>query len=74
VTPERAVRSAQPTSTSCLRQPRADWPIELGKLAQHKASSQEAKDFAQKMVEDHSKANDELKETAQKVGTSCPIA
>lgn len=46
--------------------------VELGKLAQDKASSQEVKDFAQKMVEDHSKANDKLKETAQKVGASLP--
>lgn len=46
--------------------------VELGKLAQDKASSQDVKDFGQKMVEDHSKANDELKDTAEKLGASLP--
>ena len=46
--------------------------VELGNLAENKASSQEVKDFAQRMVKDHSKANDQLKETAQKIGVSLP--
>ncbi|TSK03836.1 MAG: DUF4142 domain-containing protein [Geobacter sp.] len=35
--------------------------VELGQLAKEKAKSQEVKDFAQLMVTDHGKANDELK-------------
>jgi len=38
--------------------------VELGKLAATKAENGEVKAFAQKMVEDHSKAGDELKQLA----------
>src|SRR5690606_35433437 len=38
--------------------------IELGKLAMEKATDQRIKDFAQRMVADHQKANDELKSIA----------
>ena len=38
--------------------------VELGRLAQEKAQSQEVKDFGAMMVTDHSKANDELKALA----------
>jgi putative membrane protein len=34
--------------------------VELGKLAQEKASSQAVKDFGAMMVKDHSKANEEM--------------
>lgn len=40
--------------------------IELGKLAVQKASSDAVKQFAQKMIDDHSKVNDELKTIAAK--------
>jgi putative membrane protein len=46
--------------------------VELGRLAENKASNPKVKDFGQKMVEDHSKANSELKHTAQKLGVSVP--
>ena len=46
--------------------------VELGQLAASKASSQTVKDFGQKMVDDHSKANEELKDCAQKLGVSIP--
>jgi putative membrane protein len=39
--------------------------VELGKLAADKASSDAVKRFGQRMVDDHSKANDELKALAQ---------
>lgn len=38
--------------------------VELGQLATKNAASQEVKDFGQKMVTDHGKANDELKNFA----------
>lgn len=38
--------------------------VELGQLATQKASSDEVKKFGQRMVDDHSKANDQLKQVA----------
>lgn len=38
--------------------------VELGKMAAGKAQNAEVKAFGQKMIEDHSKANDELKQMA----------
>lgn len=38
--------------------------VELGKLAQKRASSDAVKQFGARMAEDHSKANDELKKLA----------
>ena len=38
--------------------------IELGKLAQQRASNMQVKNFAQQMVEDHTKASAELKQAA----------
>lgn len=38
--------------------------VELGRLAQLKGTSDDVKKFGQKMVEDHRKANDKLKELA----------
>ena len=46
--------------------------VELGHMAQSKASNDKVKDFAQKMVDDHSKVNQELKECAQKLSISVP--
>jgi putative membrane protein len=46
--------------------------VELGKLATQKASSDAVKQFGQKMVDDHSKANDQLKEIASKENISIP--
>jgi putative membrane protein len=46
--------------------------VELGKLAQEKASSPEVKAFGQMMVDDHSKANDELKTLASEKGITLP--
>jgi putative membrane protein len=48
--------------------------VELGKLAQQKASSDAVKQFAQKMVDDHTKANEELKQVATKEGLEVPDA
>jgi putative membrane protein len=38
--------------------------VELGKLATEKASTDQVKKFGQRMVDDHSKANDQLKDVA----------
>ena len=46
--------------------------VELGKLASEKASSREVKDFGQRMVDDHSKANEELKQIAGTKGVTLP--
>lgn len=46
--------------------------VELGQLAEKNASSQEVKDFGKRMVTDHSKANDELKQLAEKQDVTLP--
>jgi putative membrane protein len=48
--------------------------VQLGKLAQTNASSQQVKDFGRQMVDDHSKGNDELKALAQKKNITLPAA
>jgi putative membrane protein len=48
--------------------------VEFGKLAAEKASSPEVKQFGQKMVDDHGKANDELKSIAEKKSITIPTA
>jgi putative membrane protein len=46
--------------------------VEAGKLAASKASDPAVKSFGDRMVKDHSKANDDLKAVAQKVGVTVP--
>src|SRR5688572_22529961 len=46
--------------------------VQLGTLALTKASSPEVKRFAQMMVDDHTKANNELKALAQQKNISLP--
>lgn len=46
--------------------------IALGKLAQDKAQSDEVKSYAKKMVDDHTKAQDELQQLAQSKGVTLP--
>jgi len=46
--------------------------VELGKLAAEKASSDQVKQFGQRMVDDHSKANDELKTIAATKNITLP--
>jgi putative membrane protein len=48
--------------------------VQLGEYAAANASSAEVKKFAQMMVSDHSKANDELKALAQQKNISIPAA
>jgi putative membrane protein len=46
--------------------------VELGRLAADKASRQEIKDFARMLVDDHSKANEELKTIASQKNVTLP--
>jgi putative membrane protein len=46
--------------------------VELGKMAVTKAASPDVKKFAQMMIDDHTKANAELKELAQKKSIQVP--
>jgi putative membrane protein len=48
--------------------------VELGKLAAQKASSADVKNFGQHMVDDHSKANDQLTQLATQKGVTLPTA
>ncbi|HEX5080101.1 MAG TPA: DUF4142 domain-containing protein [Geminicoccaceae bacterium] len=46
--------------------------VRLGELAQQQAKAQSVKDFGQRMVEDHGKANDKLKQIAEQKGIELP--
>lgn len=46
--------------------------VQLGQLAQQKAVHAEVQDFAKKMVDDHTKANEKLKSIAQENGVQLP--
>jgi len=46
--------------------------VELGQLAQRKAASDEVKKFGERMVTDHSKANDQLQQLASQKGLTLP--
>ena len=46
--------------------------VEISKLATTKAGDAEVKKFAQKMVDDHTKANEELKAAAKEAGLALP--
>jgi putative membrane protein len=46
--------------------------IELGQLAQDKASNQAVKDFGKRMVDDHTKAKDQMQQLASKENIDLP--
>ncbi len=46
--------------------------VELGQLAAKQASSSDVKAFANRMIQDHSKAGDELMQTTNKLGITVP--
>jgi putative membrane protein len=48
--------------------------VELGKLASEKGESAQVRQFGERMVTDHAKANDELKSLAQQKNITLPAA
>jgi putative membrane protein len=46
--------------------------VEMGKLAAQKANNADVKAFGQQMADDHTKANDKLKEVAEKQNLTLP--
>jgi putative membrane protein len=46
--------------------------VQMGQLAQQKGSSDQVKQFGSRMVDDHTKANDELKQIASSKGITLP--
>ena len=48
--------------------------VEMGRMAASKATDPQVKQFAQRMVTDHSKANDELKSLASSKGVQVPAS
>lgn len=46
--------------------------VELGQVAVQKGNSDEVKQFGQRVVDDHSKANDQLKSLAEQKGVTLP--
>jgi putative membrane protein len=48
--------------------------VQLGQVAAQKGASDEVRQFGQKMVDDHSKANDDLKQVASGKGWTLPAA
>jgi putative membrane protein len=46
--------------------------IRVGQLAKQRATNAEVKDFAQMMINDHTKANNELAQIAQRMGVTLP--
>jgi putative membrane protein len=46
--------------------------VKLGEIAHQKATAADVKQFGQHMVEDHTKANDELMAIAKQKGITCP--
>jgi len=48
--------------------------VEMGRLAVQKAKDDRVRQFGQKMIDDHSKANDQLKQAASQEGLNVPSA
>ena len=74
-TPHKKTTAAKPANDNTFVTKAAEGglaEVELGKLAVEKASNDQVKQFGQRMVDDHSKANDELKTIAQKKNITLP--
>jgi putative membrane protein len=81
-TPTTSGTQASTPKTEDKRNPDQPWVIaaardgiaevEIGRLASEKASTDQVKEFAKKMVDDHGKANDELKSIASTKNITVP--
>jgi putative membrane protein len=81
-----AVAAQTPVGTNSPRVPHADATfvrsaaeggmaeVEMGRLAVQHGSNDAVKQFGQRMIDDHSKANDELKDIASRKGLTVPGA
>ncbi|MGA9671652.1 MAG: DUF4142 domain-containing protein [Terracidiphilus sp.] len=56
--------------TAALRGGMAE--VDLGKLAAEKGNSEDVKQFGQKMVTDHTRLGDQMKDVAQQIGVTPP--
>ena len=74
LSPAFAASSLKPSDTKFLKDAAQGGmaEVELGRLAAQKASSADVKAFGQRMVDDHSKANDQLKSLASQKGVTLP--
>jgi putative membrane protein len=70
---DSANRLSNPDSTFAMKAAQANMAeIQMGQLASQNGSSADVKSFGQKMVTDHTKANDELKSIASKKSVTLP--
>src|SRR6185312_4178979 len=70
---DSANRMSNPDSTFAFKAAQGGLAeVQMGQLATQKASNSDVKAFGQQMVDDHSKANEELKEVAAKKGMTLP--
>jgi len=46
--------------------------VQLGQLTLQKSNNQQVKEFAQRMIDDHTKLNDQMKPVAQQLGVTVP--
>jgi putative membrane protein len=67
--------AASPDRTFAMKAARGGLAeVELGRIASQNASDESVRQFGQHMVDDHSKANDELKQIASSKGIALPSA
>lgn len=74
-TPHKKTTAAKPANDNTFVTKAAEGglaEVELGKLAVEKASNDQVKQFGQRMVDDHSKANDELQTLAKNKSITLP--
>lgn len=72
-TAERMTNSGSPDQTFMNKAAQGGMAeVKLGSLAKDHAKSQSVKDFGQRMVDDHTKANEELKSLAAKKNVTLP--
>ena len=72
--PSMQAKTAPAADAAFMKKAAADGmaEVELGRMAADKATRQDVKDFAKMMVDDHSRANDELKSLASQKSVDLP--